>query len=104
MDFIRLFEFLEKHISWRYIVSAGIAIAAFFIGRYYESAKRDKQEALLINQHTKDIKLYSDSAQAAKLRANDSKIEYRIIVMSKDRTIDSLQGVIKSYENGQDKK
>lgn len=104
MDFTKLIEILEKHISWRYIVFVGITICAFLLGSYYESSKRDKQEALLINQHTKDIKQYSDSAQEAKFKAIEAKVEYKIIIMSKDKTIDSLKSIIKSYEDGQDEK
>lgn len=96
MDFIKILEFLEKHFSWRYVVMVLIAIAAFIIDYYFCSAQRDKQEAILINEHTKNIKEYSDSAQTAKFKAIEAQVEYRFVIMSKDKTIDSLKSVIKS--------
>lgn len=104
MDFVKILEFLEKHFSWRYVVMVLIAIAAFAMGYYFCSAQRDKQEAILVNEHTKNIKEYSDSAQSAKINAIEAEMEYRFTIISKDKTIDSLKSVIKSYENGQDKK
>lgn len=72
---------------------------AFFVGKYYSDAKRDKQEALLIYDHTKEIKDYCDSANSVKVQIMNLDTEYKLLLWSKDKKIDSLQQIIKEYEN-----
>lgn len=99
MDVASILEYLEKHLSWRIIVTAALLVAAYFVGYYYCSAKRDKQEAMLINQHTKDIKSYCDSATFFKIQNQAIVIKCDYLIRDKQKTIDSLNSIIKSYED-----
>lgn len=99
MDISGILQYLEKHFTWRNVVWLAFLVIAYFVGYYYCSAQRDKQEAMLINQHTKDIKSYCDSATAFKIQNQAITVKYEFMVRDKQRTIDSLNFIIKSYEN-----
>lgn len=98
MDLVNIFQYLEKHISWRNVVILILLVLSFGLGYYYCSAKRDKQEAMLINQHTKEIKSYCDSAIALKKQAMSVEVEQKIIIWKSAKTIDSLESIIQSYK------
>ena len=94
-----LLTFLEKHIRWRNILFVMCVIVAFWLGYKYNDAVRDKRDAELINSHTKEIKAYCDSAQAAKHEAHDVINNYKWMMFYQNRTIDSLKNIIESRSN-----
>lgn len=94
-----IITFLEKHIKWGYLLALICIGVSFWLGTQYANNVHSKVEADLILTHAKEITGYHDSAIAAKLEAHDAISEYECKLFYKDRTIDSLQNIIKSMED-----
>lgn len=99
MELTHLLEYLERHITWRNVAFAMAMLISGCIGYYYSDAKREKSEAELIYKHTREIKAYSDSAHFEQAKTVKMEVEYKVLLWRKEKTIDSLNLLIRRYEN-----
>lgn len=76
-----------------------MTVLGFGVGYYFCDAKREKKEAELINDYTKEMKAYNDSATNAKNDMRRMETEYTILLWTQNKKIDSLELIIKKYRN-----
>lgn len=101
MEWIQpIIDFLLKICNRRAILHILSAVAAFALGYWFCAAKRERQEAELIKAQAIEIKAFCDTARAAELKIIQMETECRILMWSKDKSIDSLKSIIKHYEEG----
>lgn len=99
MDIAQIFKYFEEHIGWRNIVIVLMMFVSGYVGYWFCNARRDKEDARLINECTVEVKAYSDSMQAVKARANMLEVEYKVLLWRREKTIDSLNMIINSMRN-----
>lgn len=77
-----------------------LAVIGFSLGYWFCAARRDRQEAELIKNQAIEIKAYCDSARMTELKIIQTETECKILLWSKDKSIDSLKNIIRHYEEG----
>ncbi|MDE6649301.1 MAG: hypothetical protein K2K45_05165 [Muribaculaceae bacterium] len=94
-----ILEYFDKHIGWRNVAMLIMVIVGFGAGYYFCDSKREREKAELINEYTKEMKLYNDSATQAKNDMRRLETEYTILLWTQNKKIDSLQLIIKKCRN-----